>query len=73
MTETTPPDEPTADPCPECGGRGIEFRGHGLAMEKKICSAYRTTDTPAGHPTMAEVKDKIRDVLMAVRPSGRFA
>jgi hypothetical protein len=66
---TTPPDET----CPECGGQGIEFRGHGLEMEKKICSVYRTTDTPPGHPTMVEVKDKIRAVLVAIRPSGRFA
>jgi hypothetical protein len=59
--------------CPECKGVGIEFRGKGLDMQYKICSAYRGNNEPPGHPPMAVVKDKIRDVLVAVRPSGRFA
>jgi hypothetical protein len=59
--------------CPECKSVGIEFRGKGLDMQYKICSAYRGNNEPPGHPPMAVVKDKIRDVLVAVRPSGRFA
>lgn len=62
------------DPCcEECGGAGIEFRGTGLEMQYKICSAYKTSDEPANHPTMTEVKGKIRETLVRVRPSGRFA
>jgi hypothetical protein len=69
----TTPNPPPTTLCPECRGAGIEFRGQGLDMQYKICSAYKASDAPNDHPTMADVKARIRQVITAVRPSGRYA
>jgi len=55
--------------CPECGGRTIEFRGHGTSMQYRVCSRY----TEPGHKSLEEVRREIVVVRTAVRPNGRFA
>lgn len=61
----------TADePCPECGGKGIEFRGSGKNLQHKTCSRWREP----GHPTEAEIRAKLSEMFNAHYPaSGRFA
>lgn len=59
--------------CLECGGRGIEFRGTGLNLQYKICSAYKNTDTPANHPTYKECMEELARRRRQGLPNGRWA
>ena len=61
--------ESAQEKCPECGGRTVEFSGHGLDTQYKICSRWKEP----GHKTEEEVKRILANVRKQLRPSGRFA
>ena len=56
-------------PCAECGGRTIEFKGTGSDTQYKICSRYKEP----GHLRWDEVQARYRERAKVLRPSGRFA
>ena len=56
------------EPCAECNGLTIEFRGKDLDQEYKICSRY----LEPGHLSKEQLSQRFRANLIAVRPSGRF-
>lgn len=60
----------SAPPCPECGGRTIEWRFAGKDTQSKLCSRWREP----GHLSEAAVRDQRRRVLLAsMPPSRRFS
>ena len=59
----------SGSPCSECNGATVAFRGTGSDLEYKICSRYREP----GHIDPAEIRAKIAERRMSVRPSGRVA
>lgn len=55
--------------CPECEGRGVDFRGRGNNLQFRICSRYRE----AKHPSEEEIQKRIASERAAHYPSsGRF-
>lgn len=55
--------------CEECSGRTLEFRGHGLDLQYRVCSRWRAP----GHLTEQEMREKLAAERLRLRPSGRFA
>lgn len=63
-------DPRSSNPCPECGGAGVEFRGRGNDAAYRVCSRWQEP----GHPTKDEIQKKVTDYGLANYPaSGRFA
>lgn len=57
------------EPCAECCGKTVEFRGNGRNLEYRVCSRYKEP----GHITMLEIRAKVAAACGMARPSGRFA
>jgi hypothetical protein len=58
------------EPCPDCGGKTIEFRGSGLNVEYRVCPRWKQP----GHKKKAEVLREIEAKRAAHAPaSGRTA
>lgn len=62
--------EEEMEPCKECNGETIQFRGTGLNLQFRICTKVGTE----GHLTMQQAQEKLADRRFAHMPrSGRFA
>lgn len=61
--------ERSPEPCPECHGLTVQFKGKGLDLQYRICSRYQE----AGHLNGREINNAILQRRQAARPSGRFA
>ena len=57
------------EPCSECMGATIIFRGQKNNTEYKICSQWEKP----GHKSEDEIRQIITRVRRAANPSGRFA
>ena len=55
--------------CEECQGLTVNYSGHGLDTQYRICSQWQTP----GHKTGDEIKQEIAKLQRIIRPSGRFA
>lgn len=55
--------------CPECKGLTVQFGGHSLDLQYRICTRYES----AGHLSKEEINAEINRRRQAIRPSGRYA
>jgi hypothetical protein len=58
----------SADTCPECEGRTIEFRGSGKNLQRRLCTRWKEP----GHLTEEEVRTRVREEMDRAWPPGAF-
>lgn len=63
------PDLCEGEPCSDCGGTTLEFRGVGKDTEYRLCPRWQEP----GHMSKDEMRAKIRSLVADLNPSGRFA
>ena len=62
-------EDSNSEPCQECMGMTIIFKGKGLDIQYKVCPYWKEP----GHKSEGEIEQEISNLRRNVRPSGRFA